>query len=102
MCGNCKDGCKGGMCVPMMIAKILVIIGGINWGLVGVGMLLGKMESWNVVHMILKSMPTLEAIVYVLVGLAAIMKIFGCKCHKCMGGTCAVDDKMGATGGKMM
>ena len=64
-----------------MIAKILVIIGGINWGLIGVGMLMKA--DWNVVHMIAGSLPTLEAIIYILVGLAAIMKIFGCKCHKC-------------------
>ena len=38
MCGNCKEGaCKGG-CTMSMIAKILVIIGGVNWGLVGIGM----------------------------------------------------------------
>ena len=51
MCGNCKEGaCKGG-CVGMMIAKILVIVGGVNWGLVGLGMLLGG-KNWNVVNLI--------------------------------------------------
>ena len=90
MCGNCKDGkCKGG-CVGNMIAKILVIIGGINWGLVGIGMLLKS--DWNVVKMILGSIPTLEAIVYVLVGISAVMMIFGCKCAKCKG-TCRVEEK---------
>lgn len=52
------------------ISKILVIIGGLNWGLVGLGNLMGS--DWNVVNMILGSIPTLEAIVYVLVGLSAI------------------------------
>ena len=65
----------------MKVAKWLVIIGGINWGFVGLGMLLGK--SWNLVNMIFGTMPSIEAIIYVLVGIAAIMKIFGCKCHKC-------------------
>lgn len=55
------------------IARILVVIGGINWGLVGLGMLMGS--DWNVVHMILGSWMTLEAIVYVLVGLAAVVMV---------------------------
>ncbi len=46
-------------------------------------MLLGHGMDWNVVHMILGSVPTLEAIVYVLVGVAAVMKLVGCKCKKC-------------------
>ena len=72
------------MCTPAMLCKILLVVGGLNWGLVGVGMLTGA--DWNVVHMILGFWPTLEAVVYVLVGLAAVMKIFGCKCSKCMSG----------------
>ena len=67
------------------ITKVLVIIGGINWGLVGLGMLLGSVSNWNVVNMILGSVPTVEGIVYVLVGIAAIMVIFGCKCSTCAG-----------------
>ena len=55
------------------IARILVVVGGVNWGLVGLGMLMGS--DWNVVHMILGSWMTLEAIVYVLVGLAAVWTI---------------------------
>ena len=71
-----------------MIAKVLVVIGGVNWGLVGLGMLLGTTGGWNVVNMILGSVPTLEAIVYVLVGVSAIMVIFDCKCGKCQAGVC--------------
>ncbi len=81
MCGNyCKEGSKG-KCVGMMIAKILVIIGGINWGLVGIGML--YKADWNVVHLILGSISWLEAVVYLLVGVSAVMMIFGCKCKNC-------------------
>jgi uncharacterized membrane protein YuzA (DUF378 family) len=65
------------------ITKILVIIGGINWGLVGLGMLLSSSSNWNVVNMLLGSVPVVEGVVYVLVGLSAIMMIFGCKCAKC-------------------
>lgn len=55
-----------------LVARILVIVGGVNWGLVGIGMLLGKGDAWNVVRMILGSVSWLEAIVYVLVGVAAV------------------------------
>lgn len=76
MCGDKKCGCT-----PAKIGKGLVIIGGVNWGLVGVGMLMGS--DWNVVKMILGAWPTVEALVYVLVGVAAVMSIFGCKCKMC-------------------
>jgi len=66
-----------------MIGRILLIIGGLNWGLVGVAMLIGNGSNWNVVNLLLGSWPMVEGIVYVLVGLAAIMGIFGCKCSKC-------------------
>ncbi len=89
MCNSKCGGCKG-CCTPALIGKILLIVGGLNWGLVGVGMLLGKGMEWNVVNMLLGSWPVVEAIVYILVGVAAVMKIFGCKCKKCAG-TCAPD-----------
>ena len=63
------------------LCGVLLFIGGINWGLVGIGMLMNS--NWNVVHMILSFSATVEAIVYILVGLAAVMMIFGCKCSKC-------------------
>ncbi len=84
---NGKSCCGG--CTPSMIGKTLLIIGGLNWGLVGVGMLMGS--DWNVVHMLLGNWSTVEAIVYVLVGVGALVKIFGCRCKKCMSckdGTC--------------
>ena len=77
----CHSMGKGG-CSVSMVCKVLVVIGGINWGLVGLGMLMGS--DLNVVHMVLGSWMMLEAIVYLLVGVAAVMKIFGCKCSKCM------------------
>jgi uncharacterized membrane protein YuzA (DUF378 family) len=63
------------------LAKILLVIGGLNWGLVGVGMLLNS--NFNVINLLLGSIPTLEAIVYILVGVVAVMKLFNCKCKKC-------------------
>ncbi|MBI3306119.1 DUF378 domain-containing protein [Candidatus Nomurabacteria bacterium] len=74
----------GGRCTTGLIAKILLVVGGINWGLVGVGMLMDA--DWNVINMLLGSWSAVEAIVYILVGIAAIVKIFGCRCKVCMAG----------------
>jgi uncharacterized membrane protein YuzA (DUF378 family) len=78
----CNGKCGGG-CVWSKFRNILLIIGGLNWGLVGVGMLAGS--DLNVIHMILGSWPTVEGIVYIIVGLEAVLKIFGyrCRCNKC-------------------
>lgn len=50
-----------------------MVIGGLNWGLVGLGGLMGG--DWNVVKMILGGMPMVESIVYLLVGVATVMMI---------------------------
>lgn len=52
-----------------MLAKVLLIIGGLNWGLVGVANL-------NVVEMIFGSIPILLTLVYVLVGLSALYMLY--------------------------
>jgi len=80
--------CGGGMCSLSMVAKYLLIVGGLNWGLVGTGMLANATESWNVVNMLLGNWPMVEGIVYVLVGLAALLKLVGCRCAKCTSGVC--------------
>jgi uncharacterized membrane protein YuzA (DUF378 family) len=54
-----------------MIADILLWVGGINWGLVGLSMLIGG-GNWNIVNRLLGSWPTVEAVVYVLVGVSAL------------------------------
>ncbi len=51
------------------IALILVIIGGLNWGLVG-------LFGLDLVALILGGVPLLQNIVYVLVGLAAVYMIY--------------------------
>ena len=53
-----------------MIAFILLVIGGLNWGLIGLGAFAGG--NWDVVNMILGSWPQVEWLVYVLVGLSAV------------------------------
>ena len=55
-----------------MVAFLLAIVGALNWGLVGLGWLVGNGADWNVVHMLLGSSMQLEAAVYVLVGLSAV------------------------------
>jgi uncharacterized membrane protein YuzA (DUF378 family) len=82
----------------MIWVKVLLIIGGLNWGLIGVGMLMGS--NLNVVNMILGSWPIIEAIIYVVVGVAAIMKIFGYKCKMCKG--CKAEAGAMPTGGSNM
>ncbi|GEM_PF-298756 len=50
------------------IATLLMVVGAINWGLVGV-------FDWNLVSAIFGSWPTVEMIVYLLVGLSGIWGI---------------------------
>ena len=73
-----------------MVSWILVIIGALNWGLAGLGGLMGS--NWNVVYMILGSWPMVENLVYVLVGLAGVYEIMTHKknCRACAGGTPAM------------
>lgn len=54
-----------------IIAFILLVVGGLNWGLVALGGFAGA-QDWNVVHMLLGSSITLEAAVYALIGLSAV------------------------------
>jgi uncharacterized membrane protein YuzA (DUF378 family) len=68
--------------------KVLIIVGGINWGLIGAGMLSGSSVNMNLVNVFFGTVPTLEAFVYLLVGIAAVASIFGCKCKTCKNGTC--------------
>ena len=51
------------------IALILLLVGGLNWGLVG-------LFNFNLVDAIFGFMPFLVTIIYVLVGLAALYTIY--------------------------
>ena len=55
-----------------VVAVLLLIVGGLNWGLVGLGGFLGK--ELNVVHLLLGSWPQVEWVVYLLVGVSAVYK----------------------------
>jgi hypothetical protein len=54
----------------------LMWVGALNWGLVGA-------LNVNLVNMIFGSWPMVERVVYVLVGLAAIMMLFTGACKMC-------------------
>jgi uncharacterized membrane protein YuzA (DUF378 family) len=62
----------------------LVVVGAVNWGLVGVGAFVG--QNWNVVNLVLGSWPQVEWVAYVLIGLAGVMSLVGCRCKTCKGG----------------
>lgn len=61
------------------IAFCLVIIGGLNWGLEALG--------FNLVNMLVGAWPTVEMIVYLLVGISAIYLVVTHKatCTMCQG-----------------
>jgi uncharacterized membrane protein YuzA (DUF378 family) len=49
-----------------MVAFLLLIVGGINWGLIG-------LFDFNLVSMLFGSMPMLEKLIYILVGVSAVL-----------------------------
>ncbi|MDA0208387.1 MAG: DUF378 domain-containing protein [bacterium] len=69
---------KGGNNSLHMLAFLLVIVGGLNWGLYGA-------FNFNLVEAIFGGMPWLESFIYILVGLAAIYKLLthGKHCKSC-------------------
>lgn len=68
------------MCSICKTSILLLVIGGLNWGLVGLGYFLSM--NLNVVNLLVGNWPVVEAIIYILVGLAALNK--GLKLCKCM------------------
>lgn len=68
-----------------MISFILVAVGGLNWGLMGLGDFAGA--DWNVVSMLLGAWPQVESAVYVLVGLSTVWLLMSHpkECRMCMG-----------------
>lgn len=57
---------------------VLIIIGAVNWGLVGLGMISGAgRNAYNVVNLILGPLgPQFEAVVYILVGLSGLYQVY--------------------------
>lgn len=63
-----------------IITFLLVIVGALNWGLIG-------LFNYNLVNIVFGSMPTLEKVVYILVGLSAVYLLVTHKgdCKICAG-----------------
>lgn len=61
------------MCALHKAAWVLVLVGAVNWGLVGA-------LKFNLVNSLLGAWPSVERVVYVLVGAAAIMMLAAGKC----------------------
>ena len=78
--------CNKPFCI---IVTLLVVIGGINWGLVGLGGFLGM--NLNVVNLLLGAWPMVELIVYLVVGVATL--VFGFFALK-SGGICVCPVKV--------
>lgn len=69
------------MKIVHIVAFLLLVVGGLNWGLTALG--------YNLVNMILGSWPTVEMVVYILVGLAAVYELVMHKstCKMCSAGS---------------
>lgn len=63
-------------CVVHKVAFVLLFVGGLNWGLVGA-------LEWNLVDALLGSWPVVVRVVYVLVGLSALVSLTYGACKAC-------------------
>ncbi|HCW32797.1 MAG: hypothetical protein UT36_C0006G0041 [Candidatus Peregrinibacteria bacterium GW2011_GWF2_39_17] len=64
-------------CCPVhKIAGILILVGALNWGLVGA-------FNFNLVNVLVGAWPIVERVIYIVVGLAAIAMAFMCQCKAC-------------------
>lgn len=72
------------------ITYVLLLIGGINWGVYG-------LSGYDVVNILLGSIPMIANIVYVLVGLSAVYILLNkyglcaCEHRECSNGCCKDD-----------
>ena len=88
-------------CAIAVISRVLVAMGGINWGLIGMAALLDNDANVNLVNLTVGQWPIIEAVVYLTIGLAGVIVLCGCCCTlcsyqgscKCGKGACACGDK---------
>ena len=64
------------MCGVHCVGWWLLLVGGLNWGLVG-------LFDWNLVEVLFGAWPMLVKVIYILVGLSAVALLFCKKCAKC-------------------
>lgn len=58
----------------LKIAKFFLILGGINWGVFGIGILLGR--NFNLIGLLSAFYPILPTILYLLIGFFSFILIF--------------------------
>lgn len=66
----------GKKCSVHMVAWVLVLVGALNWGLVG-------LFNWNLVEKLLGAWPAVVRLVYVLVGVSAVLALMESSCKPC-------------------
>lgn len=76
-----------------MISFILVVVGGLNWLLVGVA-------GWDIGELFGGMNALISKIIYILVGISAIMLVITHKkdCRWCAGGGSSMSSGMGSSG----
>lgn len=81
-----SKGCKH-LGIWGTIAYVLVLVGALNWGLVGLGLILNK--NLDLVMLTAGRISYGAEVVYLLVGISAVVVLLGANCKKCkveMGG----------------
>lgn len=74
-------------CFASKAMWVLLLVGALNWGLVGIGGFFGN--DWNLVLLLFGGWAWLENFIYLLVGLSgAMMLMGGCKCVTCKAYCC--------------
>jgi uncharacterized protein len=57
------------------LALVLIILGALNWGLVGLGALMGN-QNWNVVALLFNNWPQAVNVVYIAIGVSGAWVLF--------------------------
>jgi len=57
-------------------ALTLVVVGALNWGLVGLAYFVDSSANWNLVNILFDGIPELEFGIYLLVGLASLWMVY--------------------------
>jgi uncharacterized membrane protein YuzA (DUF378 family) len=78
---ECECKCEWG--TLSLVAVILLIIGGLNWGVIGLFNLGLDFFNFDLVKLLFGSFPILVHLVYVLFGVAALYKIYVITAKKC-------------------
>ncbi len=68
--------CKLDKCKPHCISTILLVIGGLNWGAVGI-------FDLDVIEGIFGGWPWLVTLIYILIGISAVLFLIEGHCKKC-------------------